>query len=642
VAGGALADYKDDIGYTQLISELGSAAPDGSGVPVTQAEAATSWVDHDNDPATPDWPVYLPDPANAAFAGKLISDLTGADFGTYSGHATAVGRRFYGTTTSIAPQITAIDAFLADHWLQNGFLRYGVNNKPRASTSRVTNHSWVGQSTNPADDSDMLRRLDWVIETDEFIHTVGTRNNTGSNRNLLSAAYNAIAVGRTDGLHGTGTSTIDADYTAGRVRPELVAPLTTTSSATPVVGAAAALLVQTGRDNPGLSTDPLEITTTNRSGATIYNAERAEVVKAVLMAGADRQTSNTTAADITDYRVVTANQSANGLDKRFGAGQVNIYNSYYILMAGEQNSTEDQPAAGNIANLGFDYDPAFGGANGTNNVASYTFSTGTGGAKLYATLAWHIDIAGGNGPNFTGTATLHDLDLLLYDVTAAPLLVASSASLIDNTETLWEALTAGRDYRLQVISKGSFNWDYALAWRIEAVTDSDGDGDGVPDAVDNCPQDPNPAQFDNDLDGAGDVCDPDDDNDGTPDTLDAFPFDTSEDTDTDSDGIGNNADSDDDGDGFSDSTELALGYDALDALDAPEWGDLNNDGLVNAADVLQASRAALGDLLLSAAQQEVGRVAPLVNGQPAPLPGVALAAPDVQLITRKALGEISF
>ena len=69
---------------------------------------------------------------------------------------------------------------------------------------------------------------------------------------------------------------------------------------------------------------------------------------------------------------------------------------------------------------------------------------------------------------------------------------------------------------------------------------------------------------------------------------------------------------------------------------------MNNDGLVNAADVLLASRAALGDLFLGTAQQEVGRVAPLVNGQPAPLPGVALAAPDVQLITRKALGEISF
>jgi hypothetical protein len=626
MAGSAMADFKDDVGYTQLVTELGGAAPGGSGVPVTQVEANTSTT------APP--PVYLPDPANSAFAGKLITDRSNDTSGAFSGHATGVGRLFYGTATSMAPQITAIDAYLADDWLQSGFLRYGSNSKPRASTSRVANHSWAGSAG--AGDSNILRRLDWAIETDEFIHAVGVGNT------LASAAYNVIAVGRTDGVHSTGTSAIDADYMAGRVRPELVAPFHSPSSATPVVASVAAALVQMGRDNPGLSTDPLTLTTTNRSGTTIYNAERAEVIKAVLMAGGDRQTSNTTGADITDYRVAPANQTANGLDKRLGAGQVNIYNSYHILDAGEQNSAQDYPSgSGDIGVRGFDYDPEFGGSNGTNGVASYYFSIGGGGAQLYATLAWHTEIAGGNGPNFSGTATLHDLDLLLYDVTTSSVLVASSASSIDNTETLWETLTAG-DYLLQVVPKGSLQWDYALAWRIETESGSDSDSDGVADTVDNCPQDPNTDQLDNDMDGAGDVCDADDDNDGTPDSQDAFPFDPAEDADTDGDGIGDNADSDDDGDGFSDSTELALGYDALDVLDAPQWGDVNNDGQVNGADVLLVSREVLGDPILSAAQQEVGRVAPLVNGQPAPQSGVALAAPDVHLITRKALGEISF
>jgi len=49
----------------------------------------------------------------------------------------------------------------------------------------------------------------------------------------------------------------------------------------------------------------------------------------------------------------------------------------------------------------------------------------------------------------------------------------------------------------------------------------DSDGDGVPDSVDNCPDDANPLQENNDGDGQGDVCDPDDDNDGLSDTEEA-------------------------------------------------------------------------------------------------------------------------
>jgi len=50
---------------------------------------------------------------------------------------------------------------------------------------------------------------------------------------------------------------------------------------------------------------------------------------------------------------------------------------------------------------------------------------------------------------------------------------------------------------------------------------TDGDGDGFPGGVDNCPAEPNPSQMDTDGDGAGDACDADDDGDLVYDTDEA-------------------------------------------------------------------------------------------------------------------------
>lgn len=541
----SMADYKDDVGYTRLSVELGINTPTGGGVLVSHVEAPTSYVDT--------IPVYLPDAGNTQFDGKIITNVTGLDAGEYSGHATSVGALFYGSN-SIALGVDYIDAYEANYWLQPDFLRFGNSRKPLSSSSRVANHSWVGNYTTDAENSSLLRRMDWVIETDEFIQAVGTKNGTGANLNILSGAYNVIAVGRTDGLHGTGTSALDSDYTSGRTKPEIVAPKTTTSSATPIISATVAVLVETGHSNLGLSTD-LDVTSiTNREGDTIYNAERSEVIKAALMAGADRLTINGSGvANITDYRVDLANQAVNGLDARFGAGQINVYNSYHIIAAGEQNSNEDDGSgAGNIGVYGFDYDPSFG-PNGSNNIASYYFSTGTDPKILLASLSWNIDIDGGN-VFFDETATLYDLDLFLYDVTGAQSVLISSTSSIDNTENIWTSLSAGRDYLLQVVPKAGqsdFEWDYALAWQIATDTD----GDGVSDTQDNCTDTSNADQVDMDSDTIGDVCDSDIDGDGMPNSIDAFPYDPAEDTDTDGDAIGNNSDTDDDNDGVSDILE---------------------------------------------------------------------------------------
>jgi len=107
--------------------------------------------------------------------------------------------------------------------------------------------------------------------------------------------------------------------------------------------------------------------------------------------------------------------------------------------------------------------------------------------------------------------------------------------------------------------------------------DDDSDGDTVPDTIDNCPSDYNPAQADTDGDSTGDACD-------------NCPSDYNPDqTDTDSDGMGDACDDDDDDDAFDDSVESYVGTDPLDdcpdgpsddawPLDSDMSGDLSITG----------------------------------------------------------------
>ncbi|MFT7622442.1 MAG: hypothetical protein ACI9WU_001615 [Myxococcota bacterium] len=104
---------------------------------------------------------------------------------------------------------------------------------------------------------------------------------------------------------------------------------------------------------------------------------------------------------------------------------------------------------------------------------------------------------------------------------------------------------------------------------------NDDDGDGFPDAVDNCPGVTNPGQENSDNDLLGNACDTDDDNDGSPDDEDCAPtnpavspnapeacdgFDNNcnleideDQPDTDDDGMADCVDTDDDGDGIPDN-----------------------------------------------------------------------------------------
>ena len=92
---------------------------------------------------------------------------------------------------------------------------------------------------------------------------------------------------------------------------------------------------------------------------------------------------------------------------------------------------------------------------------------------------------------------------------------------------------------------------------------ADTDGDGVANAVDNCPQDPNPGQTDTDGDGLGDACDSDIDGDGLDNATELS--------------LGTDpVNPDSDGDGLTDGEEVNL-Y-ATDPLKPDSDGDYLSDG----------------------------------------------------------------
>ena len=99
---------------------------------------------------------------------------------------------------------------------------------------------------------------------------------------------------------------------------------------------------------------------------------------------------------------------------------------------------------------------------------------------------------------------------------------------------------------------------------------------------------------------------------------------------------------DTDGDSIKDGTETLAETDPLDSMDLLVWGDINNNGIVNAADVLMATRAALGLVTLTNPQLARGNVAPLVGGMPTSAADDDFNVADLLLITGKATGSLSF
>ena len=137
--------------------------------------------------------------------------------------------------------------------------------------------------------------------------------------------------------------------------------------------------------------------------------------------------------------------------------------------------------------------------------------------------------------------------------------------------------------------------DVIVTRAVLSSSNLDSDGDGLPDGVDDYPNDANETE-DSDGDGVGDNSDPapydptqyggDSDGDGTPDGIDDFPNDANETTDSDGDGVGDNSDAfPNDANETADSDNDGVG-DNSDAFpdDPGETHDDDGDGIGNNTD----------------------------------------------------------
>lgn len=427
-----LADWKDEVGYTRLVQEMGALTPKGDGLGVAQIEGPTGSTNN-----------YAPYPGLSGQAvpgafglsGKVFT-IKSADNVAESYHASDVARNICGTgseggRSGLAYGLTEMDNWEVNDWLDTGFLTPTIG-APRTETRVAQNHSWIYEHSAGLESTltDYLRRVDFAVQRDGYLCVCGVNNvDTTEVPVLLATAYNVISVGRSVGGHSHGFTRLEYDG-AGRIKPEIVAPLDFSSFSTAVVTGAGTVL---------------------RGAATTVNGRKPETIKAILLAGATKE-------EFPSWAKTTTRP----LDMVYGAGELNIYNSYKILAGAEQPSGSASP----VASQGWDYGSVTAGGN-----VDYLLEVPAGwvGGELSAVLTWHRQITdSAPGPAFNPSASVADLNLALYRLPGSPgTSVDSSASTVDNLEHVWKKNLCAGTYRLRVSGVNAAS--YGLAWRLSIV-----------------------------------------------------------------------------------------------------------------------------------------------------------------------------
>ena len=457
------AQYLDMDGVTALRAVTTNL--DGTGIRVAQAEANNGDTNGIFN-GTNSWevsPIAVGQPtarfSYTSVLGTSTSFTNGV--GDESTHADAVGIFFYGTTNQYSPDPTiagvATNVAHVDNYEADYFYNHFVAPATANINDSVVNQSYIfgyvttNNSPPPGyitvtEQQSLDSQFDNYAAKYNTLFVSGAGNNGPSSGTVAppSTCYNGISVGVYQSIYSSAGPTVDN----GRCKPDIISPglAGLTSFSTPYVAGAAAVLKQAGLRGDG--------------GSDTNSAADMRTVKALLLNGAVKPVDWTSVAP-------------SPLDYRYGAGVLNLFNSYEQLAGGKQGYMVSTSITTNSPHL-----PT--GATGTIGVLSgWDFNTNTSSATTDGVKHYYFDVSNAlDNATFSAAATLvwlrqrnqaniNNLDLFLYDALSSNL-VASSTSLVDNVEHLWLPQLPPSRYDLQVLKRGgatvTASETYALAW----------------------------------------------------------------------------------------------------------------------------------------------------------------------------------
>jgi hypothetical protein len=427
----ARASNLDTIGVTLLRTVTTNV--NGTGIRVAQVEASSASLDFEVNPNVVGQPINL----FTYYSTNGSATNFPNSVGTESGHGDSVAAYFYGQSGGVATNVAHVDNYDANYfWKSN----VDVVQQPNINDP-VGNQSFIFTGTTVGQQQTIDSKYDNYAAQYKTLFVSGIGN--GGAVNPPATCYNGIGVGAYGGGSSTGP-TLDN----GRSKPDIMAPAAETSYSTPQVAGAAAVMGQAGLRGDG--------------GSDTNSAADIRTVKALLLNGAIKP------ADWT-------NGAASPLDARYGAGVLNVFNSYKQLAGRKQTNFVSASVS-----VGAPHPPT----RATNTIgvlSGWNFTNFTSSSSLDAVAHYYFNVTNGvSNATFTATATLvwnrqlnrssiNNLHLFLYNA-ANSNLVAVCTSAVDNVQHLFvPKLPQGR-YDLQVLKKGgsyvSASETYALAFEF--------------------------------------------------------------------------------------------------------------------------------------------------------------------------------